>query len=105
MKIPVEDALRYIGAAHADEETRRLAEETAKMLEERLQPRYLWRAFMIKRGEGHVSLPEAGFMLPGKLAENMLAECDTAILLVCTLGAGFDRLEKNGRRVTWPVQP
>ena len=51
MKIPVEDALRYIGAAHADEETRRLAEETAKMLEERLQPRYLWRAFRIKRGE------------------------------------------------------
>ena len=36
IRIPVEEALRYMGAANADEGTRRLAEETAKMLEERL---------------------------------------------------------------------
>ena len=34
-------------------------------------------------------------MLPGKLAENMLAECGNAVLLVCTLGAGFDRMLKE----------
>ena len=95
MKVPVEEALRYIGAAGADGDTRRLAEDTARMLEERLQPRYLWRACRIERNGRALFLPEAALSLPGKLAGNMLAECDTAVLLVCTLGAGFDRLEKE----------
>ena len=95
MKIPVEEALRYIGAAEADAETRRMAEEAAALLESRLTPRYVWRAFRTARSEAGVLLPEAGITLPGKLAGNMLAECGTAVLLVCTLGAGFDRLEKE----------
>ena len=92
IKIPVGEALRYMRAANADPETRQLAEETAKMLEERLQPKYLWRACRIDRTGGEVSLPEAGLALPGELAKKMLAECDTAVLMVCTLGAAFDRI-------------
>ena len=57
IKIPVGEALRYMRAANADPETRQLAEDTAKMLEERLQPRYLWRACRIDRTGGEVSLP------------------------------------------------
>ena len=95
IRIPVEEALRYMRAANADEGTRRLAEETAKMLEERLQPRYLWRACRIDRSGGGIAMPEAALELPGTLAEKMLAECDTAVLLVCTLGAGFDRIMKE----------
>ena len=92
IKIPVGEALRYMRAANADPETRQLAEDTAKMLEERLQPKYLWRACRIDRTGGEISLPEAGFALPGELAKKMLAECDTAVLMVCTLGAAFDRI-------------
>lgn len=92
MRIPVEEALRYMGAAQADEATRLLAGETAEMLEKRLHPRYLWRAFRIARGEGEIRLEGAGIRLPGTLAEKMLAECDTAALLIATLGAGFDRM-------------
>ncbi len=95
MKIPVEEALRYIGAAKADAETRRLAEETAGMLEARLQPRAVWRAFRLERGGAGILLPEAGFALPGSLAEKILEDCNAAVLLVCTLGAGFERLEKE----------
>ena len=92
MKIPVEEALRYLGASRADGETRLMAEKTAAMLESRLSPQYLWRSFRISRdGEG-ILLEEAGVRLPGTLAEKMLAECDTAVLMVCTLGAVFDRL-------------
>ena len=95
MRVPVEEALRYIGAARADEGTRRMARETAELLESRLQPRFVWRAYRTERtGEG-VALPDAGVTLPGKLAAGMLAECDTAVLLVCTLGMGFERLEKE----------
>ena len=52
IKIPVGEALRYMRAANADPETRQLAEDTAKMLEERLQPKYLWRACRIDRTGG-----------------------------------------------------
>ncbi len=92
MRIPVEEALRYLGAATADGETRRMAEETAEMLEKQLHPRSLWRAFRTVRGEGAVSLEGSGLCLPGQLAAGMLKECDAAVLLVCTLGAGFDRM-------------
>ena len=95
MRVPVEDALRYLGAARADAGTRRMAEETAALLEERLQPRTVWRAFRAGRENGDVALPEAGLRLPGTLAEKMLAECDTVILLACTLGAAFDRMLKE----------
>ncbi len=92
MKIPVDEALRYMRAAQPDGETRRLAEETAEMLERRLIPRFFWRAFRISREGSGVLLEDAGLRLPGTLAEKMLAECDTAVLLACTLGAGFERM-------------
>ena len=92
MKIPVEEALRYMGAAKADAETRRLAEETAEMLEKRLRPRFLWRSFPIDWKGAEIRLEGSEIRLPGSLAEKMLAECDTAVLLVCTLGAEFDRM-------------
>ena len=95
VKVPVGEALRYMGAANADGATRRLAEETAKMLEERLQPRFVWRACRVDRSGEGVVLPEAGMTLPGTLAAKMLAECGTAVLLACTLGAGFDRMQKE----------
>ena len=95
MKIPVEEALRYMRAAQPDEETRRLAEETAGMLESRLRPRFLWRAFRISREGQGLLLEDSGLRLPGSLAERMLEDCDTAVLLACTLGAGFDRMLKE----------
>lgn len=88
----MEEALRYMRAAQPDEETRRLAEETARMLESRLQPRFLWRAFRIAREGQEILLGDSGIRLQGSLASEMLAESDTAVLLVCTLGAAFDRL-------------
>ena len=94
MKVPVEEALRYLRAG-ADPETRRMAEETAAAMESRLTPRFLWRACRIERGGGNISLPEAALTLPGTLAEKMLAECGTAVLMVCTLGAEFDRMERE----------
>ena len=95
MKIPVDEALRYMRAAQPDGETRRLAEETAGMLERRLRPRFLWRAFRIARETPGLLLEEAGLALPGTLAEKMLEDCDAAVLLACTLGAGFDRMLKE----------
>lgn len=95
MRIPVEEALRYIGIRQPDAETRLLAEETAAMLEKKLQPRFLWRACRILREPEGIRPEGTDLLLTGTLAEKMLAECDTAVLLACTLGAGFERMMKE----------
>ena len=86
----MEEALRYLGAAEADGETRRRARETAKELEKQIQPRFCWKLLRVERDAEGIRLPEAGMRLPGKLAEAMLAECGEAALFACTLGAEFD---------------
>ena len=95
IRVPVDEALRYMRAAGAEGEIRRMAEETAETLESRVTPRWTWRTCRLERSREGIVLPEAGLTLPGTLAEKMLAECDAAALLAVTLGAGFDRLEKE----------
>ena len=92
MRINEKDALRYLGIREADEATLAQAKETARKLEKRIRPRYLFQDFSLEIREDSAYLPEADLPLPGRLARNMLAECEKAALLVCTLGTEFDRL-------------
>ncbi len=92
MTMDVSEALRYLGAAEADGETLQAVERTAAELEARLAPRYVYKIFTVEQTENGVCLPEAGLLLPGKLAGKMLQTCSRAVLLCCTLGAEFDRL-------------
>jgi len=94
MKINVADAVRYMGAGEGNEETRRMAEETAAELEKRITPRYTWRVFRTEMRPGGVFLPEAGETMAGNLAKKMLAECDAAVILLCTLGAEFEAMQR-----------
>ena len=94
MKISIADAVRYMGAGKGNEETRRMAEETAAELEKKITPRYTWRAFRTEMRTEGVFLPEAGGTLTGKLAKHLLAECDTAVILLCTLGAEFEAMQR-----------
>ena len=86
----LEEALRYLGAARADEATRRAVAETAQTLRETISPRFVYRVFDLEKKGGAPFLPDAGLTLPGKLARRMLEGCGKAALLICTLGAGFD---------------
>jgi len=92
MRIPVEEALRYLGAAGAGGETRRMAEEMSGLLEEKIAPRFLWRVFRAEREDGGIRLAEGGVLLTGELAERMLRESGEVILMACTLGAEFERM-------------
>ncbi len=95
MRISIADAVRYMGAGKGNEEIRRMTEETAAELERKITPRYTWRAFRTEIRESGVFLPEAGETLQGGLARNMLAECDTAVILLCTLGAEFEAMQRT----------
>lgn len=94
MKISVADAVRYLGAGEGNAETRQLTAEIAAELEKTIQPRYTWRAFRTGHRADGVFLEEAGETLTGKLAKNMLAECDTAVVILCTLGAAFEAMQR-----------
>ena len=94
MRISVDDAVRYMGAGKGNEDVRRMTEEIAAELERTIRPKHTWRLFHTEHREDGVFLAEAGETLTGKLAKNMLAECDAAVMLVCTLGAEFDAMRR-----------
>ena len=88
----IEEILRYLRVrGEAPEELRARVERAAAELSESMQPKYLYRAFPVERTEQGISLAGSGVTLPGALAAKMLAESDTALLLVCTLGMEFER--------------
>lgn len=96
MRIDREEALRYAGvreekggALHAQ------MEQIARACEIRIQPRYVWRLMEIRHQGQEIWLGE--MQLEGRTAQKMLAQCQQAVVLVCTLGAAFDAWEKQVR--------
>lgn len=91
MERVTEEALRYLGAGNCPpEELRRQVEEVASRLTAAIQPRYTYRVFPLTHGDEGIVLEGANVTLPGRSTKKMLAQCDRAALLACTLGAGFD---------------
>ena len=92
MMIDVDQALHYLGASRARGDARAAVESAAEELEQCVAPRYLFKDFSLQKEKDGWLLPEAGLLLPGKLADRMLSGCHHAALLICTLGAAFDTL-------------
>ncbi|MGN1021708.1 MAG: methionine synthase [Aristaeellaceae bacterium] len=93
MTIDVEEALRYLGAGGADGSLRRAMADAAKELEARITPRWTWRTYRLAREPLRPEGTEV--TLSGSLARRMLADCQQAVLMACTLGAEFDRLMRG----------
>ena len=91
MELNIDEALRYLGGGEGVPSTLRAqAQRVADRLTAAVQPRYTYRVFPLVHGEEGIALEGAGLLLPGRSAKKMLAQCDRAVLLGCTLGAGFD---------------
>ena len=97
MDIDVKEALRYAGVREPDEAALRAIHQAAEQTERHASPRYIYRVFAIVHSETGVSLPDAGLIMPGSLAKTILADCEKAVLLLCTLGTGFDRLLRTAQ--------
>lgn len=96
MELNIEEALRYMGAGGgAPEALRRETERMAARLTAALQPRYVYRVFPLVREEDGFLLSGSSVVLAGSSARTMLAQCDRAVLLACTLGAGFDAMLRS----------
>ncbi len=96
MKLELSEPLRYLGVRGSPDPA--LLEElsaVADKLTRSVTPRYVWRVFpLTHRAEGQ-ALEGAGLTLAGSMAKRMLAECSQAVLLACTLGAGFEVLLRS----------
>ena len=93
MKLDIMEALRYLGAGSSPPEVlRRDMEQIADQLTAAVRPRHAHRVFSTVHEERGVLLREAGILLTGRSAARMLAQCDQAVLLICTLGAGFETM-------------
>ncbi len=91
MELNIDEALRYLGGGEGvPSALRAQAQQVADRLTAAVQPRYTYRVFPLVHGEEGIALEGAGLLLPGRSAKKMLAQCDRAVLLGCTLGAGFD---------------
>ena len=90
MRPDVSEALRYLGIPNPTAELRRDAERMADQLSAEVQPRHICRVFELEHLSDRIRLPGAGVELTGSTARTMLARCDQAAVLACTLGARFD---------------
>lgn len=90
MQVNLAEALRYLGAGQADAELMESVRRVASELERIAQPKWRYRVAEVEHTEaGELA---AGLCLTGTMAKTMLAECDRAALLICTLGAPFETL-------------
>ena len=93
MKLDIEEALRYLGAGpDAPEELRQQVETMALRLTAALSPSYVFRMCGLEKRENGIYLTDTEVCLTGRMATKMLAQCDRAVLLACTLGAEFDAM-------------
>lgn len=102
----IDEALRYLGVpAPAPAQLREQAECIAGQLSAALQPRWTWRVFPLSPVDGGFALSGTGLVLTGGTARTMLAQCHSAALLACTLGAQFDTLlrERQARDMAQAV--
>ena len=84
------EALRYLAIARPDAGSLEAIEPVAAALEQALTPRFTFAAFPVRHTPEGISLEGSGLVLPGEMARTMLRDCTDAVLLLCTLGAGFE---------------
>lgn len=93
MELNLSEALRCLGVGgEPDPALSAQLSAAADKLTRSVTPRWVWRVFPLTSGPSGPALEGAGLTLPGGLAGRMLGDCSQAVLLMCTLGAGFESL-------------
>lgn len=93
-EINISEALRYMGVrGEPDCATAAAVEKCEKMLLSALQPRFIYRDFLISDiDESSVTLSGCTIKFTGKDIVKHLTGCERAVLMCATLSAGADKL-------------
>lgn len=93
MTLDIKEALRYLGAREpVSEQMYADVRAVADNLCAALTPQYTYRLFSLEPCADGFYLPEANILLPGDDAKKMLSQCQSVVLLACTLGARFEAM-------------
>ena len=93
MKLDLSEALRWLGVrGEPDPALYAEMSAVAGRLTQAVTPRWVWRVFHVKHTFDGEKLAETDLVLTGEMAREMLADCSQAVLLACTLGAGFEAM-------------
>ena len=93
MKLDLSEPLRYLGVqGEPDPALYTEMSAVAGRLTRAVTPRWVWRVFRVKHTFDGEELEGTGLVLTGEMARKMLADCSQAVLLACTLGAGFEAM-------------
>lgn len=96
MELDIREALRYLGVkGEPPADLLASATDIAARLTAQVKPNYTYRVFPIAIENTGVSLLGSGVTLTGHMAATMLSSCSRAVLLLCTLGAGFEALYRK----------
>lgn len=92
-KINIDEAVRYMGYRSApDERQLEMIRSLAVMLEEKLQPAWVYRVFGLDFTNNGVLLKGTNLLLTGESAARHLSGCDSVVLLCATASAKADEL-------------
>lgn len=83
------EALRYMQVGDIPE-IREKAEKTLELLRRISTPKTLYRVFPIVKHEKNFELSGSGIILRGESADTMLRDCHSAVIMMCTIGFGFE---------------
>ena len=96
MKLDIAEPLRYLGVrGEPGPALRAELSAVADRLTQAVTPRWVWRVFHVKRTFDGEGLEGTNLTLTGEMAHKMLADCAQAVLLACTLGAGFETMLRS----------
>lgn len=91
MQPDIDEILRYLRVRGEAGDLRAQVERAAAELSRSIAPRWAYRVFPLERTPDGVTLVGGGVTLPGAMAGKMLAGCNEAALLCCTLGMAFEQ--------------
>ena len=93
MEPNLKEVFHYLGAKEPmSEDFRHQVTAVSRRLFDSIQPRFLYKVFPLLHEDGQIQIPDAGITLTGQLSQKMLATCDLAVLMACTLGTAFDAM-------------
>lgn len=83
------EALRYMQSGDIPE-TRKKAGRALELLRCVSAPRYIYRLFPLERQKEGILLSGTDILLRGNSADIMLRGCHSAVILICSIGFGFE---------------
>lgn len=88
------EAFRYMGhrGGAIPDNIETLADECETVLLSAVTPKFVWRAFDIRKTENGVEVENTPLVLRGESIAEHLQNCEKCVLLAVTLGGGADRV-------------